>query len=127
MAPGNVEHSTSNVQHRRRKLQMGNHSRGATSEDALGQLLWFTDFDVVGDVLAGGDVGEAFVHFADDVEDDADVHRLVKFGEDDFIDADFGKAGNCVFDAFLGRGGGEDEVNFVGGGDAEKVFELVEL
>ena len=79
----------------------------------MGEFFGFADFDVIRDVLAGGYIGEALVHFADDVEDDADVDGFVELGEDDFVDADFAEAGDGVFDAFLRRGCGEDQVNFV--------------
>ena len=49
-------------------------------EDAFGEVAAFADFDVVGDVLAGRDVGERFVHLADDVEDDADVGGYTNLG-----------------------------------------------
>ncbi len=49
-----------------------------------------------------------------DVEDDADVGRLVELGENDLVDANFAETGDRQLDAFLAGGGGEDQVNLIG-------------
>ena len=88
-------------------------------------------FDVVGHVLARGDVGERPARGAGDVQKYAEGYCLIQFCKDDLIAFDAGAEGAEFFDGgfhrFLCGGAGEDEMDFRGLAGGDELGELIKF
>src|SRR5947209_7117787 len=67
-------------------------------------------FNIVRDVLSGRNICERFVHFSHDVQNHADVGRLVELGEDDLVGAHVTETRYGQFEALFAGGGGKHQV-----------------